>query len=255
MESFILTVLCAGLLLNYQVITDVFRKRGRGIISFNLSRYTLNFGSKLQLELLLNLWLASSFTDYSCNVLMSLTTKWTFISCQYLLFSLLHILNIKFMSGEIALVISDWLPLPLLCYFSAPQSLAHGACSSSHSANSMLTGHMGDMMKFPGRRKTEEKRSSNLYTSFYRPTYGLSNFMPKRYTCTKCSQSFSYPGNLSRHRKACEGNFDIKCHLCDKIFYRQDMLKLHLKNKHGISAFHINTAGFWHYVCMLLVKC
>ncbi|XP_055895397.1 uncharacterized protein LOC106064207 isoform X8 [Biomphalaria glabrata] len=69
--------------------------------------------------------------------------------------------------------------------------------------------------------------------------YGVSSFLCKplqfkRYTCLKCSQSFSYPGNLSRHRKACEGKFDIKCLYCEQVFYRQDVLKMHMRSKHGI---------------------
>ena len=59
----------------------------------------------------------------------------------------------------------------------------------------------------------------------------------KRYFCSKCNQSFSFPGNLSRHRKACEGNFDLKCVYCEKVFYRQDVLKVHMRSKHGV--FHI----------------
>lgn len=57
---------------------------------------------------------------------------------------------------------------------------------------------------------------------------------PKTYFCEKCHQSFGYLGNLSRHRKACEGNFHLKCPRCDKTFYRQDVLKIHMQNKHGI---------------------
>lgn len=55
---------------------------------------------------------------------------------------------------------------------------------------------------------------------------------PKLYVCSKCNQSFGYMGNLSRHRKACEGKFHLKCSFCDKVFYRQDVLKIHLASKH-----------------------
>lgn len=59
---------------------------------------------------------------------------------------------------------------------------------------------------------------------------------PKQFVCTKCNQSFGYLGNLSRHRKACEGNFHLKCPYCAKGFYRQDVLKIHLLSKHGVSS-------------------
>lgn len=61
-----------------------------------------------------------------------------------------------------------------------------------------------------------------------------SNLRPKRYMCGKCNQSFSYTGNLARHKKACEGKFDLKCSHCDKVFYRPDVLKIHLQAKHGV---------------------
>lgn len=70
--------------------------------------------------------------------------------------------------------------------------------------------------------------------NYHLASYFSKPLLVKRYSCSKCNQSFSYPGNLSRHRKACEGNFDIKCMYCEKVFYRQDVLKVHMRSKHGI---------------------
>ena len=56
----------------------------------------------------------------------------------------------------------------------------------------------------------------------------------KRYTCSRCNQTLSNSSNLKRHLKACEGKFDIACTYCDKVFYRPDVLRLHMMRNHGV---------------------
>ncbi|KAK7109642.1 hypothetical protein V1264_013646 [Littorina saxatilis] len=85
---------------------------------------------------------------------------------------------------------------------------------------------------------SECNRNHTDYVNFHMQRSALHqdvqkrHLRPKRYICNKCKQWFSYTGNLARHRKACDGKFDLKCSYCDKVFYRPDVLKIHLQTKH-----------------------
>ncbi|KAK7481285.1 hypothetical protein BaRGS_00027545 [Batillaria attramentaria] len=54
----------------------------------------------------------------------------------------------------------------------------------------------------------------------------------RTYTCRTCSKVFVHLCSLSRHRKKCEGNFHLSCHLCGMKFYRRDHYRNHLADKH-----------------------
>lgn len=52
------------------------------------------------------------------------------------------------------------------------------------------------------------------------------------FPCQKCGRLFLYRSSMQRHRKWCEGLFDISCHLCGVRFYRGDRYNEHLATKH-----------------------
>ena len=56
----------------------------------------------------------------------------------------------------------------------------------------------------------------------------------KLFSCPNCNKRFGNPRSVKRHRKACEGNYDLRCSICGKGFYRQDKLKLHMAKNHRI---------------------
>nr|KAG5695232.1 hypothetical protein BaRGS_008060 [Batillaria attramentaria] len=51
--------------------------------------------------------------------------------------------------------------------------------------------------------------------------------------CRTCGTLFTHTSNLLRHRKKCEGRFNLACHLCGQRFYRRDHYQEHLAHKHG----------------------
>ncbi|KAL8579081.1 hypothetical protein ACOMHN_036020 [Nucella lapillus] len=53
------------------------------------------------------------------------------------------------------------------------------------------------------------------------------------YTCRTCQKTFLHQCNLFRHRKKCEGDYHLACHLCGKRFYRRDYYQEHLAIKHN----------------------
>ena len=53
-------------------------------------------------------------------------------------------------------------------------------------------------------------------------------------TCHLCSKGFSRSDNLRRHRRKCEGAYDLSCQLCGMRFYRSDLYKQHMSSKHTI---------------------
>ena len=74
-------------------------------------------------------------------------------------------------------------------------------------------------------------------SSFQRPrAWHKRSVQAKPFVCDKCNQSFSYNRNLLRHKKACEGKFDLWCQYCEQVFYRPDVLKMHMQSKHGVDA-------------------
>ncbi|KAK7481239.1 hypothetical protein BaRGS_00027499 [Batillaria attramentaria] len=54
----------------------------------------------------------------------------------------------------------------------------------------------------------------------------------KRYPCQKCGATFAQSGTLGRHRRKCEGRFELSCLFCDMKFYRKDMHREHMLSKH-----------------------
>ena len=52
-------------------------------------------------------------------------------------------------------------------------------------------------------------------------------------TCRNCNKVFLNRCSLQRHRKKCEGDFHLACHLCDQRFYRRDLYRDHLASKHN----------------------
>ncbi|BFZ01419.1 hypothetical protein BsWGS_04465 [Bradybaena similaris] len=47
--------------------------------------------------------------------------------------------------------------------------------------------------------------------------------------CENCNRKYSYMQGLRRHKWKCEGTRIWPCSYCDKIFYRSDRLKVHIK--------------------------
>ncbi|KAK7481232.1 hypothetical protein BaRGS_00027492 [Batillaria attramentaria] len=52
------------------------------------------------------------------------------------------------------------------------------------------------------------------------------------YSCRTCGKVFLHQCNLFRHRKKCEGDFHLTCHVCGMKFYRRDHYQGHLAYKH-----------------------
>ncbi|KAK7481204.1 hypothetical protein BaRGS_00027464 [Batillaria attramentaria] len=52
------------------------------------------------------------------------------------------------------------------------------------------------------------------------------------YSCTRCGRQYSHQPGLIRHRKQCEGRYDIQCPVCYKQFHRRDACKQHILSKH-----------------------
>ncbi|KAL8579080.1 hypothetical protein ACOMHN_036019 [Nucella lapillus] len=52
-------------------------------------------------------------------------------------------------------------------------------------------------------------------------------------TCRNCHKLFLNRCSLQRHRKKCEGDFHLACHICHQRFYRRDLYREHLVSKHN----------------------
>ncbi|KAK7481231.1 hypothetical protein BaRGS_00027491 [Batillaria attramentaria] len=56
-----------------------------------------------------------------------------------------------------------------------------------------------------------------------------------KFKCRTCSKVFLHQCSLSRHRRKCQGNFHLSCHLCGQQFYRRDVYHIHMAEKHRIA--------------------
>ncbi|KAK7481197.1 hypothetical protein BaRGS_00027457 [Batillaria attramentaria] len=54
----------------------------------------------------------------------------------------------------------------------------------------------------------------------------------KPHVCARCGRQYAHARGLIRHRKQCEGRYDITCLVCGKMFTRTDKYKQHMNNKH-----------------------
>ena len=59
------------------------------------------------------------------------------------------------------------------------------------------------------------------------------------FDCRSCGARYKHESTMMRHRKKCEGCYNISCYICGKCFYRKDHCTSHLVHKHKIEAtFH-----------------
>ena len=56
----------------------------------------------------------------------------------------------------------------------------------------------------------------------------------EKFVCQTCGKLFLHQCNARRHRKQCQGDFHLQCHMCDKKFYRRDKYQYHLLTQHGV---------------------
>ncbi|KAL8575157.1 hypothetical protein ACOMHN_055150 [Nucella lapillus] len=56
------------------------------------------------------------------------------------------------------------------------------------------------------------------------------------YTCRNCGARYKHAATMTRHRRKCEGRYNISCFVCGKSFYRLDNYKVHLLRNHGVSS-------------------
>ncbi|XP_076460713.1 uncharacterized protein LOC143293577 isoform X8 [Babylonia areolata] len=54
----------------------------------------------------------------------------------------------------------------------------------------------------------------------------------KRFQCLRCGATYAQSGSLGRHRRKCEGLFDLACKFCGQVFHRKDRFREHLLSKH-----------------------
>ncbi|KAK7481196.1 hypothetical protein BaRGS_00027456 [Batillaria attramentaria] len=56
--------------------------------------------------------------------------------------------------------------------------------------------------------------------------------MQLRHVCKRCGRGYAHVPGLIRHKKQCEGRYDIVCQECGKMFTRRDKYKQHMSKKH-----------------------
>ncbi|KAK7481287.1 hypothetical protein BaRGS_00027547 [Batillaria attramentaria] len=54
----------------------------------------------------------------------------------------------------------------------------------------------------------------------------------KPYSCPKCGVCYAQYSSLWRHRRKCEGTFELTCTFCEQKFHRKDQFREHLLHKH-----------------------
>lgn len=54
------------------------------------------------------------------------------------------------------------------------------------------------------------------------------------FSCRNCGARYKHAATMTRHRRKCEGRYNITCSECGKSFYRHDNYKVHLHRSHGI---------------------
>ena len=86
-------------------------------------------------------------------------------------------------------------------------------------------------MMFIGGRSTGSSSSGRASRHFIRT---MDDTGREKFACQTCGKLFLHQCNLLRHRKLCEGDYHLQCHVCDKKFYRRDKYQDHLFVKHGV---------------------
>lgn len=56
-----------------------------------------------------------------------------------------------------------------------------------------------------------------------------------QYPCRNCGKRYRLRTAMFRHRKKCEGNYDLVCCLCEQRFYRRDRYNEHFLRVHRVS--------------------
>ena len=94
-----------------------------------------------------------------------------------------------------------------------------------------------DPSPFSGVHRMLTPRGTHLAGVQQTPAVFAPGRVPPRerptYTCRTCNKVFLHQCNLLRHRKKCEGDYHLECHLCGKQFYRRDYYQDHLATKHN----------------------
>jgi hypothetical protein len=65
------------------------------------------------------------------------------------------------------------------------------------------------------------------------PLSSMAAHLP--FACRNCGARYKHPATMTRHRRKCEGRYNIRCRVCGKLFYRHDNYKVHLERVHGVS--------------------
>ena len=65
--------------------------------------------------------------------------------------------------------------------------------------------------------------------------HGPSPDQSFQYPCRNCGKRYRLRTAMFRHRKKCEGNYDLVCCLCEQRFYRRDRYNEHFLRVHRVS--------------------
>lgn len=72
----------------------------------------------------------------------------------------------------------------------------------------------------------------------------VSGDSSKPFICQKCGTSYAQYASLWRHKRKCEGLFEIACTFCDQKFHRKDQLRDHLLSKHNYVDAELGAPGY-----------
>ncbi|KAL8575156.1 hypothetical protein ACOMHN_055149 [Nucella lapillus] len=57
------------------------------------------------------------------------------------------------------------------------------------------------------------------------------------YSCRNCGMCYKHEQTMTRHRKKCEGVYNLECQVCGKRYYRRDKLRDHMRRQHNVTDF------------------
>lgn len=102
--------------------------------------------------------------------------------------------------------------------------------SSRWSAGSALTSFVASNVEHLSTFSSEDGSLSGQFAKYFQ----FHDQVQKLYKCPKCGMTYAHFPSLCRHRRKCEGRYELVCTVCEKIFFRKDHYWDHLRRGHNI---------------------